>query len=90
MRASHEARQPQQRGGPSESVERRVLRTLQRFSSLPDDALIDIRELSILLHRSQASIWRDVAKGLLPKPIKVGHSTRWHAGGARALMKGGR
>jgi predicted DNA-binding transcriptional regulator AlpA len=75
--------------GPSINIERRVLRTLEHFTLLPDDALIDIRELSILLHRSPSSIWRDLPKGLLPKPIKVGHSTRWRAGDARAVMKGG-
>jgi len=82
--AIHEA----QRKGPSENIVRRVQRTLAQFNLLPDDALIGIRTVSILIDRSPASIWRDVAKGRLPKPVKMGHSTRFHVGAVRAAMKG--
>jgi len=74
--------------GPSENIVRRVQRTLERFDSLPDDALIGIRVVSVLIDRSPASIWRDVAHGRLARPVKIGaNSSRWHVGDVRAVMK---
>ena len=72
----------------SATIDLRVKRTLQQFGSLPDDALIGIRPLCVLIDRSPASIWRDVAAGRLPRPTKVGHSTRWRVGNVRAVMRG--
>jgi predicted DNA-binding transcriptional regulator AlpA len=74
--------------GFSDSMRRRVDRTLETFPSLPDAALVDIRVVSALLGRSRASIWRDVATGRLPAPIKLGGSTRWRVGGVRAALGG--
>jgi predicted DNA-binding transcriptional regulator AlpA len=74
--------------GFSDSIRRRVDRTLETFPLLPDEALIEIRTVSALLGRSRASIWRDVATGRLPAPIKLGGSTRWRVGGVRAALGG--
>jgi predicted DNA-binding transcriptional regulator AlpA len=41
--------------------------------------LYKLQDLISILRRSSASIWRDVKSGKLPKPIKVGSSTRWLA-----------
>ncbi len=71
---------------PSENVRRRVERALETFPVLPDEALIDIRVVSTLLGRSAASIWRDVERGRLAPPVKVGHSTRWRVGDVRAAL----
>jgi predicted DNA-binding transcriptional regulator AlpA len=76
-----------QRKGPSENITRRVQRTLEQFDSLPDDALIGVRVVSAVRDRSVASTWRDVAKGLLPRPVKVGHSTHFRVGDVRAALK---
>jgi predicted DNA-binding transcriptional regulator AlpA len=77
------------REGGSGEIEYRVRRTLEIFSSLPDDALIGIRVVSVLIDRSPASIWRDVAQGRLPRPVRVGaRSSRWRVGGVRVAMKG--
>jgi predicted DNA-binding transcriptional regulator AlpA len=75
------------RKGPSESIMRRVQRTLEQFDSLPDDALIGIRVVSAVRDRSVASTWRDVAKGRLPRPVKVAGSTRFRVGDVRASLK---
>lgn len=89
MVASHSIPEPQ-RDGPSENIARRVQRTLEQFDSLPDEALIGIRPVSILIDRSFASIWRDVAKGRLAHPIRIGaRSTRWRVRDVRAAMRGG-
>jgi predicted DNA-binding transcriptional regulator AlpA len=78
-----------QRDGPSENIARRVQRTLEQFDSLPDDALIGIRVVSVLIDRSPASIWRDVAQGRLARPVRIGaRSTRWRVGNIRASLGG--
>ncbi len=42
-----------------------------------NDPLLNIREVSALIHKSVPSVYRDVSLGLLPKPIKLGGSARW-------------
>ncbi len=41
------------------------------------DRLLTDREVAERLGVSKATIWRHAAKGLLPKPVKLGHATRW-------------
>jgi predicted DNA-binding transcriptional regulator AlpA len=72
----------------SDHINRRVDRALETFPSLPDAALIDIWVVSALLARSKASIWRDVGRGRLASPVKMGHSTRWRVGDVRAALDG--
>jgi predicted DNA-binding transcriptional regulator AlpA len=72
----------------SDHVNRRVDRALETFPFLPDAALIEIRVVSALLGRSKASIWRDVERGRLAPPVKVGGSTRWRVGDVRAALAG--
>lgn len=44
----------------------------------PRDArLLTIEDVCRKLGRSRASVHRDVAAGLLPRPIKIGSSSRW-------------
>jgi predicted DNA-binding transcriptional regulator AlpA len=64
------------------------LLALETFPFLPDAALVDIRVVSALLARSRASIWRDVGRGRLAPPIKMGNSTRWRVGDVRAALAG--
>lgn len=57
------------------------------FSSLPDCARVSVDVVSAITGRSPASIWRDVAKGRLAKPVKVGlRSTRWSVGDLRLSL----
>ncbi len=71
-------------------IKRRVDRALETFPFLPDEARVEIRVLCALFGRSRPSIWRDVAAGRLPAPVKVGGSSRWRVGDIRAVLKGGR
>lgn len=41
------------------------------------DRLLTDREVAEQLGVSTASVWRHAAAGLLPKPVKLGHSSRW-------------
>lgn len=62
---------------------------VRNFGVLPDDALLDVRAISVLACRSRASIWRDVQAGRLPKPIAIGlQAKRWRVADIRAYLKG--
>lgn len=63
---------------------------LESLSSMPAEALVSAKELSILSGRSRASIWRDVQRGRLPQPIAIGPQTRrWRVADVRAYLNGG-
>lgn len=63
---------------------------LESLSSMPAEALVSAKELSILSGRSRASIWRDTKAGRLPQPIAIGPQTRrWRVEDARAYLNGG-
>ena len=71
-----------------DNIKRRVDRALETFPFLPNEARVEIRVLCALFGRSRPSIWRDVAAGRLPAPVKVGGSTRWRVGDVRAALEG--
>lgn len=57
---------------------------LTLFESLPDCALVPLPVVCAIKGRSSASVWRDVAAGRLPQPVKAGpRSTRWRVGELR-------
>ena len=63
---------------------------LESLSSMPAEALVSAKELSILSGRSRASIWRDVQAGRLPQPIAIGpQARRWRVSDVRAYLNGG-
>jgi predicted DNA-binding transcriptional regulator AlpA len=41
------------------------------------DPLLTAKEGTKLLSVSEPTFWRKVSKGTFPKPIKLGHSSRW-------------
>jgi predicted DNA-binding transcriptional regulator AlpA len=50
------------------------------FESMEDhmiDRLLNDREVAERLGVSKATVWRHAAAGLLPRPVKLGHSSRW-------------
>jgi predicted DNA-binding transcriptional regulator AlpA len=64
---------------------------LEALTSLPAEALVSAKEISLLAGRSRASLWRDVQAGRLPKPIAIGpQARRWRVADVRAYLKGGR
>lgn len=63
---------------------------LESLANLPSDALISAKEISLLVGRSRASLWRDVQAGRLPRPIAIGPQTRrWRITDVRAYLNGG-
>jgi predicted DNA-binding transcriptional regulator AlpA len=66
-----------------------ALDRISGFDELPDGALTDVAEISILAQRSKPSIWRDVRYGRLAKPHKIGpNATRWFVGDVRRYLQG--
>lgn len=64
---------------------------LEALTSMPPEALVSAKELSILSGRSRASLWRDVKAGRLPQPIAIGpQARRWRVSDVRAYLNGGR
>jgi len=61
---------------------------VRNFDNLPDDALLDVRDVGTLVSRSRASLWRDVKSGRLPQPIAIGGAKRWRVEDVRAYLKG--
>ena len=41
------------------------------------ESLVRLSTLVEMLQRSRASIYRDIQRGVLPKPLKQGTSSRW-------------
>ena len=68
----------------------RIPLRIQNFGDLPNEALISAKEICLLSGRSRSSLWRDVKKSRLPKPISIGsNSVRWPAGTVREYLFGG-
>lgn len=53
----------------------------------PKPQLGDVREVANALHCSVATVWRGVAAGELPKPIKIGGRTLWSLPEIEALIE---
>lgn len=64
------------------------MKTLSAFSELPDDAMISIPTVAVLLDAGISTVWRRVKSGELPKTFKFGGSTRMRVGDIRAVLRG--
>lgn len=62
-------------------------KAVESFDSLPDSALLTLRDASQICQRSRASLYRDVKNGAL-NLLKVGCTTRVRAGELRRFIGG--
>ena len=63
---------------------------LDHFNKLPDEALLSSREVSLITGRSRTSLWRDVMRGSLADPVKIGpHTVKWRVSDVRLFLNGG-
>ena len=63
---------------------------VQHFASLPTDALMSVKDIAVLSGRSRTSLWRDVRRGILPPPVRIGlNAVRWCVGDVRQYLTGG-
>ncbi|MHA7826910.1 MAG: helix-turn-helix transcriptional regulator [Roseovarius sp.] len=44
-----------------------------------NDRLVSVRDTAAAYGCSVATVWRRVADGTIPKPVKIGGMTRWSA-----------
>jgi len=51
--------------------------------------LLSVRELGKLLSISTATLWRWEAAGRIPRPVKIGGTTRWRADEIRQWIEAG-
>ena len=62
---------------------------LSSFDELPDQALLSAREVSQISGRSRTSLWRDVMRGSLADPVKIGsHTVKWRVCDVRQFLNG--
>lgn len=60
-------------------------KTVESFDSLPDSALLTLKDASQICQRSRASLYRDSKTGAL-RLLKVGCTTRVRAGELRRFI----
>ncbi|WP_306715125.1 helix-turn-helix transcriptional regulator [Burkholderia dolosa] len=56
---------------------------LQQFDNLPNAASVSDAVVAVLCGCHVATVWDRAKRGALPKPIKIGGSTRWNVGELR-------
>jgi predicted DNA-binding transcriptional regulator AlpA len=60
---------------------------LSAFDSLPDSALVSVRDLALLMGCSPNTIWRRSKAGAFPAGIRVSpQQTRWRVGDVRQAL----
>jgi predicted DNA-binding transcriptional regulator AlpA len=62
---------------------------LSNLDALPDSALVNQIVVEGAAGCSPATVWRWVARGLLPQPVRRGRTTRWQVGKLRTALKVG-
>ena len=73
---------------PSKADER-LVRKLEQFPHLPDDAFVGIKVVCAVRDRSPSSTQRDVKAGRLAPPVKIGpNAVRWRVGDVRRSLEG--
>lgn len=65
----------------------KLSKAVESFDSLPDSALLTLRDASLICQRSRASLYRDVKNGAL-NLLKVGYTTRVQVGELRRFIGG--
>ena len=51
------------------------------------DKMLDVDAVAILLGASARTVWRLVASKVLPKPVRIGGSTRWFESDLEAFQR---
>ncbi|MDN7950416.1 MULTISPECIES: helix-turn-helix transcriptional regulator [Burkholderia cepacia complex] len=59
---------------------------LKNFDNLPNAAGVSDTVVAALCGCNVSTVWDRAKKGALPKPIKIGGSTRWNVGELRKCL----
>lgn len=57
------------------------------LSEILKDRLIDLKEFADLLSVNKRTVYRLIQSGVLPKPVRVGHSVRFPASDVEAYIE---
>ncbi|MEY8174004.1 helix-turn-helix transcriptional regulator [Burkholderia multivorans] len=71
------------------SRESKKKQIIKQFDDLPNAAVVDDSVVAALCGCNVATVWDRAKKGTLPKPVKIGGSTRWHVGKLRSYLSTG-
>lgn len=61
---------------------------LTNFDSLPNAAGVDVHTVAALCGCTVSTVWERSRRNALPKPRKIGGSTRWNVGELRKVLQG--
>ncbi|WP_250865612.1 AlpA family transcriptional regulator [Caballeronia sp. INSB1] len=61
---------------------------LRNFDALPNAAAVDAKTVAALCGCNVSTVWDRANRGALPKPRKIGGSTRWNVGELRKVLTG--
>jgi predicted DNA-binding transcriptional regulator AlpA len=53
----------------------------------PTTTLISDKDVARIFSWHRTTVWRNVRKGLLPQPIRIGKATRWNLAEIEALIQ---
>ena len=68
-------------------ISRTAQRAVHAFPALPDNALLPVDAVAIIVGLGRSTVWRKAREGGIPAPVRVGsRSTRWTAGSVRAYL----
>lgn len=56
--------------------------------SITIDKFLDIKDVTEMVKRSRASIYRDIKRGTFPAPRKLGGSSRWRLSDVQQVIAG--
>lgn len=71
-----------------DTMKKSDVQALQNFDSLPNAAGVSDAVVAALCGCNVSTVWDRAKNGALPKPIKIGGSTRWNVGELRAVLMG--
>ncbi|WP_346730421.1 hypothetical protein [Caballeronia sp. dw_19] len=61
-------------------------KALSSFDEMPDAAMVDDKTVAALCGCNVSTVWDRSKSGALPKPRKIGGSTRWNVGELRVVL----
>lgn len=56
---------------------------------MAEKQLLSVREVAEVLGFGVSSVWRNVRRGTLPQPIRIGGATRWRKVDIDRIIAGG-
>lgn len=88
-RETPDTRSPKERrDAVTQKRRERAMPIVANLDKLPPGARLRVSALEILFDRTPVTIWRMVANGQLPQPIRDAHGTTWPVQQIRAILNG--